>query len=243
MYFKKNSGRLYYIIMNTIGEETLQIMQRANYYNAWLFSLISPWISGQIAEVGSGMGLFAGKILASQKPVTALDINDDYLKIIKNKYPRIETFNFDLQSPSVPSRLVNKFDTVVAINVLEHVPNLNLALKNIYTMLASGGKLIVLIPSFQSAYGSMDKNLGHYRRYTRGNFTNHLSQVKFKQIFSRYINFWGLWGWWFNGRILKRSRISEAQVGLFDVLFRPWMWLETIVKFPLGLSLVSVSEK
>ncbi len=230
-------------MMDAIGEETLQVMQRADYYNSWVFSLISPWVSGQIAEVGSGMGLFAGKILQTNKTVTALDINNKYLDIIKRKYPSIDTFEFDLQATSTPQRLINRFDSVVAINVLEHMPNMNLALKNIYTMLKPGGKLIVLIPSFQFAYGPMDKNLGHYRRYTVQNFSNHLSQVKLKPVFGRYINFWGLWGWWFNGKFLKRDTISGSQVRIFDLLFRPWMILERIIKLPMGLSLISISEK
>lgn len=229
--------------MDVIGKETLDVMQKADFYNAWVFGLIRPFISGSTAEVGSGIGLFAGKIHALTKQVTALDINDEYLQLIKNKYPAVDTFNFDLQSPTVPARLINKFDTIVAINVLEHVPNLSVALKNISVMLKSGGKLVVLIPSFQFAYGIMDKNLGHYRRYTKQSFMPFLKHAGFEEQSCRYINFWGLWGWWFNGRVLHRSKISGSQVKFFDVVFRPWLLLERYVKLPLGLSLVSISEK
>lgn len=226
-----------------IGKETLEIMGNAQNYNNWLFELVNPWLKGEVAEVGAGMGVFAQKIAAAGNRVTAMDINPGYLALLQQKMPEVQTFEFDLQAKSIPAKIDGAFDTVIAINVLEHVANLNLALKHIYRMLKPKGKLVILIPAFQFAFGELDINLGHYRRFNKKQMDIHLKQVGLKTVFQRYINFWGLWGWWLNSRILKRKIISSSQIKLFDKVVTPWLLLEKFMPLPLGLSLVCVAEK
>lgn len=229
--------------MDKIGKQTLEIMQDASYYNNWILRLILPWTSGEVAEVGAGMGLFSGMLSKKDFSITSIDYDQQYLEIVKSKYPEVKTFQFDLQTARISSSLVGKFDTVIAINVLEHLPDLTLVLDHISQMLRPGGKLIVVIPAFKFAYGTLDRNLGHVRRYTNKQFQMYLKKAGLSQLSSRYFNFWGLLGWMVNSRIFKRIVIPASQVRIFDLLFRPWMELERYLKLPLGLSLLSVSIK
>jgi len=228
---------------DVVGKETLEIMSQADYYNQWTFEIIKPYLKGNIAEVGAGIGAFVEKIRIYYPDVTAIDFNENYLEHIQKTQKGIKTQQLDLQSAAISTSFTEKFDTIVAINVLEHLPNLDLALSHLYKMLKPNGRLIVLVPSFQFAFGDMDRNLGHVQRFTESKFANFLKPFNFKFITARYINLLGLIGWWINGKILKKQAIPKNQVKLFNLLGRPWLALEKYIQFPLGLSLIYIVEK
>ncbi|TSC88378.1 MAG: type 12 methyltransferase [Microgenomates group bacterium Gr01-1014_16] len=226
-----------------VGEQTLEIMNQAEYYNQWLYSLIRPWISGKVAEAGVGTGNFLNFFKRDNISITAIDINPSYLHQIARTHPKEDIFQFDLQSSILPARLRSKFDTVVTLNVLEHVPKISQAIKNIYAMLKPGGKAIILVPAFNFAYSSLDKNLGHVKRYSIGQINGLTRREGFQEIKSFYINPAGLIGWFIIGKILKKGSIPLMSVKFFDIAFRPILWLERRVHFPIGLSLIIIVQK
>ncbi|MBI2008200.1 class I SAM-dependent methyltransferase [Candidatus Amesbacteria bacterium] len=226
-----------------VGQRTLEVMSRAEYYNSWLYSLIHPWLKGNLAEVGAGVGNFLGLFLRDGFAVTAIDKNSVYLRQISRTYPKVTTFQLDLESPTVPIGFLNHFDTVVSLNVLEHVPNISQAIKNIYAMLKPGGTAIILVPAFNFAYSSLDKNLGHVKRYSITQINNLTAQVCFQKIKSFYINPAGLIGWFIIGKVFQRVSIPLMSVRFFDTAFRPFLWLERYIHFPIGLSLITIVQK
>ncbi len=231
--------------MNTdpVGAKTLEIMSQAKNYNRWLYSLIKPWISKPVAEAGAGTGIFSGLLSADDLRLTALDFNVAYLDQVKNLLPSITTVKFDLQSKQVPASLHQKFQTVITLNVLEHIPDQVQALGNLRQMLRRGGKLIILVPAGNWVYGSLDVHLGHVRRYEIDLLRQLLTQARFKVIFQRYLNILGLMGWFVNGRLLKRRILPDRQLQVFDIISQPLLWLETRVRFPWGLSILTVVQK
>ena len=226
-----------------VGQHTLEVMSQAQHYNSWLFNMIKPWLKGSVAEVGAGVGNFVGFFLKSQLTITAIDINPTYLQRLSRTHQKVTTFQFDLESSSVPTSLLNRFDTVVSLNVLEHLPNISRALKNISAMLKPGGLAIILVPTFNFAYSPLDKNLGHVKRYSIGQIRDLTNRAGFQEIKSFYINPIGLLGWFIIGKILKRGTIPPTSVRIFDMVFRPVLWLEKYLHFPFGLSLITVVQK
>ena len=216
-----------------IGQKTLEIMAQARHYNIWLYRQIKPYLSGSIAEVGSGTGTFTQKLIKDNYQVTTLDINQDYSAQIV----------LDLQTTNSPRQLFNKFDTIVALNTLEHVEHADRAMNNLYTMLKTSGRLVILVPAGKWAFGSLDKSLGHFKRYDPQELVELLSQAGFKVDVVRSLNFLGIWGWWWNSKITRRQVLPAWQVKLFDYLSLPWLWIESFVRFPFGLSLLAIAAK
>lgn len=216
--------------MNT-GKRTLEIMSKASWYNNWLLSQIKGYLKGNILEVGAGSGNFTSK-LSKYGKVTAID----YDNIYKNaNYGDIENGKYFFKN--------RKFDTIVCMNVLEHIKDDKKALRNIFNLLNLGGKLILLVPAHQWAFGPMDAGLGHFRRYTKSGVEKLLHYSQFTIHSSRYLNWLGLIGWFVNATILSKKLIPEGQLGIFDKIARPFLFFEKFIKPHFGLSVLVIGEK
>lgn len=223
-------------VHDPVGENILETVGKADYYNRWIFNLIKPYLQGEIIEIGSGIGNFTRLLSEHHYKITATDYNQIYLTKLK-----VPTFQFDLTTPSTPRALLNKFDVAICFNVLEHIAVENQALKNIKNTLRPGGKLIILVPAFKFVYGKLDKNLGHVRRYTKTSLYSALMRNGFTVESARYLNPLGLLGWWINS-LFKHGTISLWQIKLFELLSRPQLFLEKYLSFPFGLSVMTIAH-
>ena len=228
--------------MDKIGETTLRIMREVGWYNDWLFSFLEPNIKGRILEVGAGIGNFTS-LLAKKGKVVAVDINNDYVtklkKLSSNKisagFGDIEKGNYFFKN--------TKFDSIVCLNVLEHIKDDKRALTNMYKLLAKKGILLLLVPSHQFAYGSIDEKLGHHRRYDKRSLAKLLKKSGFSVTKMRYLNLLGLIGWFANSKILKREILPKNQLMVFNKLARMELVLEKAIEPPIGLSVLAVAKK
>jgi hypothetical protein len=131
----------------------------------------------------------------------------------------------------------------VLLNVLEHIDDDLGTVQRIASILPPRGRIALLAPAFPSLYGPIDRNLGHYRRYSRVGI-RHLAQAAGLEIRKlRYVNALGFFGWWTNAHLLRRTAQSESQIHLFDRLVPMVSRLESIVPPPFGQSLFAVLEK
>lgn len=226
-----------------VGHHTLEVIGQAKHYNNWLYSLIRPWLSGSVIEAGVGTGNFLGFFIKDKFSVTAIDIDSSYLRSVQRAYPGVVTYKYDLESLSVPTNLYYKFDTVVTLNVLEHVPNITQAIKNLHDMLKPNGKIIILMPAFNFAYCSLDKHLGHVKRYTHSEINKLLIKSGFTPLAHTYINPVGLLGWFIAGKVLKKPILTPGLIRIFDLLSPTFLWIEKYIHFPIGLSVVCIAKK
>ncbi len=150
----------------------LKELEIGEVYADWIFSVFKPYISERILEVGSGLGLIVNR-LQNRELVVASDINDDFLRIIKSKFKNqenIEILKLDIEKASKRDIdiLSNKrIETIITVNTLEHIKDDFEALVNIHKILKEDGRLIVFVPALRELYGSLDRALGHYRRYSK----------------------------------------------------------------------------
>lgn len=229
-------------MQDPFGQKTLEIMSKAKNYNRWLFTQILPWLTSPVAEVGAGTGTFSQMISSSSLSVTAIDQNQDYLSSIQKKDPKISVIKANLEVPLL-ANLKNKFSSVIAINVIEHITDDLQAISNIYSILKPSGKAVILVPAHMWTFNLLDKNLGHVRRYNARSMTSLLKSAGFSIIKVRYLNALGLFGWWFNGTILRKPIIPESQLRFFDLYFPFIKFLEKFIRLPIGLSLLVIAEK
>lgn len=227
--------------------EALESLSNAEWYNKWLINHFSKYLEGEILEVGCGIGNFS-RLLSQYGKIHATDINKDYLKRVKKElklqghkhitvgFGNIEKKNFSFK----PGR---KFDSIVCLNVLEHLKNDLRSLKNLYSILKPGGFLILLVPADNILYGEIDRAISHYRRYGKAELKSLISNTGFHILSLRKLNFIGGLGWFFSGKILRNRTISKGNVGLFSKLAPFFLWFEEFIEPPIGTSLLLIARK
>jgi hypothetical protein len=103
---------------------------------------------------------------------------------------------------------------------------------------------VLMVPAFESLYGEIDANLGHYRRYTRSSLAAVAKSAGFKIRRLKYMNFIGFFGWWANAKIFRQSEHSEKQIVFYDSYIVPVLSrLESWISPPIGQSVIATLEK
>ena len=224
----------------------LEIMAGAKNYRQWMYRRLSPHIGQNVLEIGAGIGNFT-KLLLDREFVVATDNFEpcvEYLNKHIGDRLRAPALVFDASGDVSPELSKFDFDTIVCLNVLEHIEDDFKALGRMHRMLVPGGRLVLLVPAFQFLFGTVDRALGHYRRYTRKGLLPLMERAGFVIEESFYMNSIGMAGWFWNNRIIKRHEESKTQIGFFDRYIAPLAELgERILPPPAGLSLIAVGRK
>ena len=228
--------------MKSVGHKTLETMAFAKWYNKWLFSLIQPFLGNEILEVGAGIGNFTD-LLSSVGNVTAIDVERKYIdNLIVRSGRKISVGIGDIEKGTYFFKQ-KKFDTVVCLNVLEHINHDADALENIYGLLKTSGKFILLVPAHKILFSNFDKELGHFRRYSKKEIEVKLKKAGFKEISVRYLNWWAAVGWFFFLKLLERNIMPKPPVVIFDVFGQLFLLPEKFIKMPFGLSVFAIAQK
>jgi SAM-dependent methyltransferase len=228
------------------GGRALEVMANTPVLNAWMYDRFAPYVGGNVLEVGSGIGNMSEVIRGDADSLTVSEIDPAHLSILESRFADDEAVTvsaFDLEGEPPPAIADQRFDAIIAINVIEHIRNDELAVKRLAALLKPGGRLLVYVPACPFAFGSMDEALGHYRRYTEETLEALIDSSGLRR-FGRasYMNLVGLPGWFLNGRILRRSIPSPAQMTLFERIM-PLVRLEDRFRLPIGLGLHVAAER
>jgi 2-polyprenyl-3-methyl-5-hydroxy-6-metoxy-1,4-benzoquinol methylase len=233
-----------------LGHETLERLGKADRFNRWLFDVIYPFCKGHVLEVGSGIGNLSKFFLAHQSTLTASDLRKEYCDLLAKRLgndPHLAgILSIDLAFKDFSDKyrsLLEKFDTVVALNVVEHIQDDSLAIHNCKQLLKPGGRLIILVPAYQALYNLFDKELGHYVRYTAKTLRKRMEKQGLEVFHTQYFNAVGIMGWILNGGILKKKVIPLKQLQLFDKLVPVIKLADNITFHSLGLSVMAVGKK
>ncbi|MFI5396639.1 MAG: glycosyltransferase [Candidatus Binatia bacterium] len=226
------------------GHKTLKRMARLHRYNAWLWSKVAPYVGTRVLEVGSGIGNMT-RFLSSRERVVATDINPIYLALLRDgfeKMPHVRVRLFDLAADYVPEDVGTGFDTVLCLNVLEHVEDDLAALRRIYDILAPHGHLVLIVPGLSSLFGEIDRAIGHHRRYERSELQHKLEAAGFAVEHLSAFNIIGALAWYVNARLLRRRAVPAFQARINDLLV-PLFRLEDHLNCRVGLSLLAVGRR
>ncbi|MCX5797436.1 MAG: glycosyltransferase [Elusimicrobia bacterium] len=227
------------------GEQTLRNMARAGQYNLFLFDRIEPYLGREVIEVGAGVGNISRKLLDRDRLVLS-DADPGYVELLERTYQDwayVKVVALDLARPqAVPEELAESFDSVVCFQVLEHIQDDALALGTIRRLLKPGGRVLLMLPAHQSLFGTMDRELGHLRRYDAPDLRGKLTAAGFEIEALRFYNPIAVPGWWLNGKVLRRRLISDFQLLVFDKLIFLVRWLARWdIRF--GLVILAVGRK
>lgn len=231
---------------DSAGAETLEIMAAAPRFNAWMYQTVAPFVGRRVLEVGSGIGNMSAHILGGgPEHLVLTDLDAWYRDQLRQRFggqPAVRVDQLRLPDPTARDRFrADRIDTIIALNVVEHIEHDIGALRTMREILVPSGRIVILVPALEALYGEMDKELGHFRRYTRRTLTDAFARADFRVDRMMWFNRAGVPGWWFNGRVRKVRRIPVDQLRTFDVLV-PLFRMERFLPLPFGQSLIAVGS-
>lgn len=207
------------------GAQTLHALSAAPRFNLWMADTIRPFVGERVLEIGSGIGNLTRALVKGRPRYVATDINPEHMARLKSRFPQrpnLEVHYCDLTNPPDFAPFQRAMDTVICLNVLEHIGDDALGLQNIYSILAPGGRAIVLVPEGQSVFGTIDEALGHFRRYSEEELKSKMEKTGFHVEQIVRFNRVSRPAWFVSGRIIKRTALDVNQMRLYDRFV--WLW-------------------
>ena len=242
--------QFHYKELDEEGAEILETISKADKFNYWMYQTILPYCSGEILEIGSGIGNISKYFINDGCNITLSDIRANYCDKLSATFESHKNFSgvkqLDLVDPCFDDKyasLLEQFDTIFSLNVIEHIKDDQIALENCKKLIKPDGKLIILVPAYMFLYSRFDKELEHYRRYTRKKLKHQFKQSGLHVVDAFYFNFIGTLGWFFTGKILRRKTIPEGQMGLYNKLVPIFKIIDKILFRSMGLSVIVVGKK
>lgn len=225
------------------GPEILAVLCGAKRFNRWVADTLRPYIGRRVMEIGAGIGNISVLLCRHRELYVASDINYEYLGRLSARLayrPQIAVQYCDLEKPEGFVAYRDSLDTVICVNVLEHIEDHTAGLRHIWSVLRPGsGQAVVLVPQDMKIYGTLDEVLEHRRRYSQQELRLRMEEAGFEVTHMMEFNRATRPGWVWNGRMLKRRYLSRFQMGLFDRLVWLWKPLDHYLPWP-GTSIIAV---
>jgi SAM-dependent methyltransferase len=226
------------------GTELDAVAEATNYYT-WIIDSFAACIGEKVVEAGAGIGTVSDLILrrASPRELLLIEPAANNVPALRQRFAgdsrvRVhEGYLEDLASSTTA-------DTIIAVNVLEHVENDADFLRAAYRSLVPGGSLLLLVPAVPAIFGSLDRAFDHFRRYTRPGLRDSLRAAGFEIESLHYLNMLGVAAWFISGRVLHRTTLGRGQVRFYDRWAIPLLrGIETRFRPPIGQSLLAVARR
>ena len=138
------------------------------HYNLWMFEAVRGHLRPTVVEVGAGLGNITQFLLGAERLVCLEPFGPyrQYLATRFAKHPNVEVYPYRIEDCPNAEVAAGAFDSVVCLNVLEHLADDGEALRRMRLLLRPGGRVVVVAPALPALFGQMDRALGHLRRYT-----------------------------------------------------------------------------
>jgi SAM-dependent methyltransferase len=227
-----------------VGTQTLErLAVGAPKYNRWMWDRIQPWVGRRVLEIGAGLGVMSA-FLADRERLVVADTEPYYLERLRARFGgRANVRVAELRLPGAGLELeTERLDTIVCLNVLEHIAEDVESLRIMHRLLQPAAHLVLLVPALPAVYGTLDEALGHVRRYTKTEILDKYARAGFRMAHHEYFNLAGIPGWWFTGRILRRRLIPTSSLAVYDALV-PLFRLERFLPWRVGQSLIAIGER
>ena len=218
-------------------------LEQARNYRIALLRIFAEHLTGRVLEVGAGVGQLTQLLLKfpTIRQLVSIEPNPQFYQRLRIALPNhsiVDGTIHDLKGGE-------NWDAVLSVNVLEHIEDDVRELADYHSLLRpTNGVFCLFVPARPEIYAQLDKNFGHFRRYTRHGLKQKLQRVGFRVIELYYFNFAGYIAWWLSFCVLKRRSFNPVAVWCFDRLLFPVLYgFETkILHPPIGQSLVAVAR-
>ena len=216
-------------------------------YNRWLHERFEHYLGSRILEVGSGVGNQTRFFVDEREQVIASDIEPHYVRELvgrfgERKNVKIASYSFPLNERDRQELLSSRINTIVCMNVLEHIEDDRSTLADFASVLPPGGHLVLLVPAMKALYGTLDEHLHHFRRYALDELRSAVIAAGFEIDTLRFLNRPAVPGWWLSSRVLKRRVMPKGQLKAFKWVM-PLLRLEEKTEPRFGLSLLVLARR
>jgi len=222
----------------------LEAMSFAKNYHQWIFTEIKQYLGRRVAEVGAGTGSFSELLRENVKQLIVFEPSQNMYPFLKARFASttiVKAINNKFSREY--SKFERYFDSIIYINVLEHIENDKQELSYVYKTLNRGGYAILFVPALSFLYSDLDKTLCHFRRYNKINAIKLAQQAGFKIKKAKYFDLSGIIPWYVAFVLLKRQ-FTGRKISLYDTLVVPLMRkIEKIIVPPIGKNLLLVLQK
>ena len=233
-----------------VGLHTLEVIAKAERFNKWMYDQFKDQLKGEVLEIGSGIGNISQLVINDGHSTTLSDYNEEYYEKLKKKFSQNknvrEIVSIDLLDPNFENKYSaykEKFDSIFLLNVIEHIKDDELAVKNCNYLLKNKGHLVLLAPAYSWLYSSFDKQLGHYRRYSLDSLKDLLKKENFGILSGSYFNFAGIGGWLLFGKILNQKMLSKGEMSAFNKIVPIAKFMDKVFGGQIGLSIIVTGVK
>jgi SAM-dependent methyltransferase len=213
----------------------------ANYLR-WVAELCAPHVGESFLDVGAGVGSVTQHLVRGRRAV-AIDLAESSVAAMRHRFqgmPNVRVVQADLRTWD-PGET---FDSVLLVNVLEHIRDDVATLAALRGVLRPGGTVVLYVPALNGLFGSWDERALHFRRYSKWRLRKVLRQAELEPVELRYANFLAMMPWILFSRFSKPGTDGGASLRLWDRTGVPLTRLvESRVRPPIGLNLLGVGQR
>jgi SAM-dependent methyltransferase len=224
-------------------EDTSGAHQRR--YRAFQLELIRPHLGRSVLEVGAGLGEFAAQLTGLDRHVVT-DLDPQAVEALAARFadrPEVRARVLDLAAETPGDDLGGPVDSVLAINVLEHIEDDRGTLRELAKLVRPGGTVVMWVPAYMQLYGDFDRAVGHVRRYTPRTLTASFVASGLDPVDVRPVNLLGGIAWWATVRRAGVGSPNPRLVSVYDRFVVPvTRTLERRVVPPFGQSVLGVAR-
>jgi SAM-dependent methyltransferase len=227
------------------GRGVLNNLTGTPQYLSWLARRVRPHVGDEVLEIGAGIGNLTGRLMSRRMLYVAGEQDPLHLHALRNRFLRTPNVTIQKIDPELPADLAGLeecFDTVLCLNVMEHLEDPAAVLERLAATLKPGGAIVMLVPNVGALFGTLDRSLGHKRRYSAASARQLLQAGGFEVSSVESFNKVALLPWWLYSRVLHTHNISKLVLKIFDKSVWFWRRLDPAIPCP-GLSLLVVARK
>jgi SAM-dependent methyltransferase len=229
----------------------LEAMAFAVNYHRWILDLFAPHLGRRVLEVGAGTGAFSEVLLdAGVEHLLALEPSENMFPFLERTVARgIRTGRAEARrqtlselaaelaaDPAAPSP-----DTVIYLNVLEHIEDDCGELRKVRSLLPGGGHLLIFVPAHEWLMSRIDRQFGHHRRYSLTRLAEVCRAAGFQIVAHRHFDLLGILPWWVRYRVLGSIAMEPSAVRLYDRWMVPLARaVESRVSPPIGKNILMI---
>ena len=229
----------------------LEAMAFAVRYHRWILQTFRPYLGTRLVEVGAGSGAFSELLweLPSES-LAMVEPSASMYRLLAERVAgrpagaRVVTYNAVFRRVAAEVRRELRPDSIIYVNVLEHVADDEGELREVHATLGPGGRVFIFVPAFQWLFGKFDERVGHVRRYTRAELERKCVGAGFRVLESRYFDLAGVVPWWLKYKLFKSDSLDARAVGLYDRFAVPLTRAaESLFKPPVGKNIILIAER
>ena len=226
--------------------DAIDALESLDNYRNWMLEEFGPYLSGEVVEIGAGSGSLSEKLLPYSTTLDLVEPSSELIGRLQNRvaaHENISIFNQPAEEWLQQVKTESK-DSIVMVNVLEHIQDDLASLKQMWRALHADGSLLLYVPALNFLFSKLDEEHGHFRRYSKSGLKSKVAAAGFKIVKARYVDLLGILPWRVFNKWLKKTEFNPAMVQLYDRFGNPTTkMVEKFSGAPIGKNILLVAKK